>query len=215
MQPISNRAGGSLAVLAAGSSRSAGRWRARRGPSPGSAARRCAAAAGCAERARPRRAGRSARGGARRSISRTGSPDSRRRCAAAQGSSSPTASSICSSRLARRAFVPFAVAADDFEQLVGGGVAVARGHQRAGKLVARLDDRRDRRATRASSSACLAGRRDLGQRQRRAGAGDRRVLVDLLGQIVERGARLVDLGRRRSARGRGRKSPRDARAPSR
>ena len=44
-QPISNRAGGSSLVPAAGPSRSAGRRPARRGPSPGSAARRCAAAA--------------------------------------------------------------------------------------------------------------------------------------------------------------------------
>src|SRR3546814_13507748 len=40
--------------------------------------------------------------------------------------------------LARGALVPVAVAADDLEQLVGGGVAVALVHQGAGKLVARL-----------------------------------------------------------------------------
>src|SRR5687767_8801383 len=38
--------------------------------------------------------------------------------------------------LARRAFVPLAVAADDLEQFVGGGVAVARGHPRPGQFEA-------------------------------------------------------------------------------
>ena len=65
-----------------------------------------------------------------------------------------------------------------------------RAPQDAGKLVARLeivgiggDPRLERRR--------IAGRAELGERQRRAGAGDGRVLLDLLGQILELRARLV------------------------
>ena len=116
--------------------------------------------------------------------------------------------------LARRALVPLAVAGDAFEQLVGGGVAVAGGDQRAGKVDPRLmivgiggDPRLE--------LGRVAGRRRLGQRQRRAGAGDRRVLrrPSRADSRASRAPRRS--ARRRSARGRGRRSPRDAPAPSR
>ena len=102
--------------------------------------------------------------------------ESRRRWAPAQGSSRPDRLEDLEQPLARRALVPFAVAGDAFEQLVGGAVAVALRHQRAGQVDPRLHGRPGRVRSAPRARPCRAAGRGLGQRQRGAGAGDRRVL---------------------------------------
>ena len=162
---------------AAGPCRSAGRRPSRRAPSRGSAARRCAAAAARAGRAARPPAGRPGCGAgapsARHQVNRIA--DRRRRCAPTQGSSSPTASISCSSRLrAAPSFHSRSRAMLSSNWSAAASRSPAR-HQRAGKLVARLvivgiggDPRLERRR--------IAGRADLGERERGAGAGDGRVL---------------------------------------
>ena len=92
--------------------------------------------------------------------------------------------------LARRALVPVAVAPDAFEQLRGGAVAVAARHQRAGEVEPRLVIVGIARDPGLELGA-VGGGRGVGQRQRRAGAGDRRVVLGLFGQVLELRARLV------------------------
>src|SRR4051812_14091293 len=84
--------------------------------------------------------------------------------------------------LARRALVPLAVARDAVEQLVRCAVAVAARRQDAGKLVARLEIVRIRCDPRLERGRIARGR-NLGERQRRAGAGDCGVLLRLFGQV--------------------------------
>ena len=151
-------------------------------------------------------------------VIRTGSRDSRRRCADTHGSSSPTDLEQLEQLLARRALVPFAVGGDDREQRVGGGVAVARRHlaRRRGRsappwssglaATARGERRRDRRP-----AALLA--RARARRGARSIAG---VLGELVGSASASAASASSSRPGRDQRAdAARQRPRDGRAPSR
>src|SRR3546814_525779 len=122
--------------------RSQDRSPARRAPSPDSAARRCGAAIACAGRAAPPPAERSE---PEEGPALPSGEENRREAAPLlrdPGILEPDHFEELEQPLARGALVPVAVAADDLEPLVGGGVAVALIHQGAGKLVARSEERR-------------------------------------------------------------------------
>ena len=140
--------------------------------------------------------------------------DSRRRWAAAQGSSSPIASSSCSSR----------VRAAPRSTRGRGGRCRAAGRRRrrarrgpSARRPARSAPRGRRDWRRPSARARgFSGGRDLRQSERRAGATDRRILVDLLGQVTAARWRALPRSRlRRSAPARAGRPPRHGRGPSR
>ena len=199
MQPISNKDAGSSPSLGwiMAISRSLARASA---PSPGSGARRYAAAAGCGEERSAPASGKM--GTLRRAVSigrrqPNNMSDSRRRWAAAQGSSSPIASSSCSSRVR---------AAPRSTRGRGGRCRAAGRRRRArrgpsARRPARSAPRGRRDWRRPSARARgFSGGRDLRQSERRAGATDRRILVDLLGRAGRRGWRALPRSRlRRSA----------------
>src|SRR5215472_16391970 len=96
--------------------------------------------------------------------------------------------------LARGLLVPGAVAPDDLEELVDPGLALARGEERRGKLVARLEipgvalNPRLELAERALGF--LPG---LGELEARAGGGDLGVAGAFLGRAVERLLRALQI----------------------